>query len=179
MFAEPSSNSSSRGSLTDCFPDLSTESLQWLEKEYTSKEVLEALKAMGPLKALGPDSFQPLLFQRYWNLVGAQVCEAILNVLQGGEIPMGWDWDKFSQHLTPKFLQRIAFFELAHDGEGDSLYWVAHRSSKFNIKSALAIVRGEQNIQPDSDWRWCRNRGFGSYLSSISASTSRMENPPV
>jgi len=44
---------------------------------------------MGPLKALGSDGFQPLFFQHYCNLIGAKVCEVVLNVLREGEILVG------------------------------------------------------------------------------------------
>jgi len=44
---------------------------------------------MGPLKAPRPDDFQPFFFQRYWNLVGTQVWETVLDVLRGREILTG------------------------------------------------------------------------------------------
>lgn len=32
-------------------------------------ETTKAVKSMQPLKALGPDGFQPLFYQKYWHIV--------------------------------------------------------------------------------------------------------------
>lgn len=74
---------------TDGFWELSAKLLLGLKENYTSKEVLSALNGMGPLKAPGPNGFQPLFFQCFWNLVGDSVCEVVLKVLMGGELPVG------------------------------------------------------------------------------------------
>ena len=67
---------------------------------------------------------------------------------------VGWDWSQFSQYLPLTSFQIIASFELDQEGVSDSLYWVAHKSGKFSIKSVLTIVRGEHITQPISNWHW-------------------------
>lgn len=40
-------------------------------------EVLAALRSMKPFKAPGPDGFQPVFFQRYWDVVGPNVIKLV------------------------------------------------------------------------------------------------------
>jgi hypothetical protein len=37
-------------------------------------------------KALGPDGISPFFFQKFWHVVGNDVVEAILYVLQSGHL---------------------------------------------------------------------------------------------
>ena len=62
----------------------------------------------------------------------------------------GWEWDKITPYLNLKVIQRIASFDVAPSGVEDTLYWTTHSSGKFNLKSALAIIRGEQCTQHTS-----------------------------
>lgn len=41
---------------------------------YTKKEVENALKQMGPLKSLGPNSFGAIFFQQHLSTIGDVVC---------------------------------------------------------------------------------------------------------
>jgi len=69
------------------FPQLTSEQVSELNKAYTSCEVGDALKRMHPYKAPGPDGFQALFFQRFWNIVGPNVTDTILGVLNGQSLP--------------------------------------------------------------------------------------------
>ncbi|KAJ8431324.1 hypothetical protein Cgig2_013540 [Carnegiea gigantea] len=62
--------------------------------------------------------------------------------------------DKPTGPLSPELAQRITSFELAPVGVEDSLYWAASKSGEFSIKSALAIIRGEQHTLQGLDWKW-------------------------
>lgn len=55
------------------FPTLSTREIELLTKPYSSCEVVNAIKSMEPFKAPGPDGFQPLFYQRYWDVVKSNV----------------------------------------------------------------------------------------------------------
>ena len=59
--------------------------------EYTEEEVINALKSIGDLKAPGPDGMPAVFFKKFWNTVGNQVTNEVLNVLRGGQIPEGWN----------------------------------------------------------------------------------------
>jgi len=42
---------------------------------------------MAPLKAPGPDGMSHLFYQHYWNLVGDDVCQSVLNFLNNASLP--------------------------------------------------------------------------------------------
>lgn len=57
--------------------DMNNALLQW----YTSYEVRRALFQMHPSKSPGPDGMSPFFFQKFRNIIGHDVTEAILLVL--------------------------------------------------------------------------------------------------
>ena len=60
-----------------------------LTKPYTAEEVKAALFQMAPSKAPGVDGFTAGFYQRYWDLLGNDVTLAVLDFLNGGELPSG------------------------------------------------------------------------------------------
>ena len=58
-----------------------------LTRTYTAEEIRRAVFMMGPNKSPGPDGLTAGFFEVHWDLVGPQVCEAVLNFLNGGELP--------------------------------------------------------------------------------------------
>ncbi|KAL0355426.1 UNVERIFIED_CONTAM: LINE-1 retrotransposable element O protein [Sesamum radiatum] len=57
-----------------------------LTQHFTSEEVLHALKQMHPLKSPGPDGMSPVFFQKYWSIVGTDVCATVLDFLNNGSL---------------------------------------------------------------------------------------------
>jgi hypothetical protein len=58
-----------------------------LQKPYTTEEVRKALFMMGANKAPGPDGLTVGFYQFHWNILGPGVIAAVLDFLNGGEIP--------------------------------------------------------------------------------------------
>jgi len=54
---------------------------------YTRREVEVALKQMHPHKAPGPDGMNPFFYHKFQNVVGNDVSNAVLAILQGHSIP--------------------------------------------------------------------------------------------
>lgn len=52
-----------------------------LTKEFTAEEVKAALKQMHPTKALRPNGMSAVFYQKYWDIVGFDVTNMVLNVL--------------------------------------------------------------------------------------------------
>ena len=50
-------------------------------------EVELALKKMKPLTAPGPNGMPPLFYKSYWNIVGSNVIDATLSVLNSRNMP--------------------------------------------------------------------------------------------
>lgn len=57
-----------------------------LLKSYTTKEVEEALLQMNGLSSLGPNGFLAAFYQQHWNIVGGQISESVLFVLNPNEV---------------------------------------------------------------------------------------------
>jgi hypothetical protein len=59
--------------------------------EYTYDEVVTALNGIGDLKAPGPDNMPVIFFKKLWETVGAKVKAEVMSVLNGGDMPSGWN----------------------------------------------------------------------------------------
>lgn len=55
-----------------------------LMTEFEAEEVYEALKTMGPTKASREDDFPVLFYQRYWHIIGKNVSDFSLEILNRG-----------------------------------------------------------------------------------------------
>ncbi|KAH1083446.1 hypothetical protein J1N35_023207 [Gossypium stocksii] len=58
---------------------------QSLMATYTEEEIVEALKGIGPAKALGSDSFLAVFYQKYWHIIGKDTCTFCLDILNHGK----------------------------------------------------------------------------------------------
>ena len=58
---------------------------------FTNEEVWRALKDMGDLKAPGSDDMPVIFYKKFWNLVGDKVKEEVIQVLNGADMPAGWN----------------------------------------------------------------------------------------
>ncbi|KAA3481602.1 reverse transcriptase [Gossypium australe] len=66
-------------------PTISSDINTMLQFPYSVDEVQKALKGMGPTKAPGYDGFPALFSQKYWHIVGKDVAEFCLRVLNEGK----------------------------------------------------------------------------------------------
>lgn len=62
-----------------------------LASPFTSEEVWNALLDMGDLKVPGADGLPVIFYKKFWSLVGDKVKGEVLAVLNGGDMPMGWN----------------------------------------------------------------------------------------
>ena len=60
-----------------------------LLKEFQVEEVRRFLKQMHPTKSPGPDGMSSIFFQNYWDVMGPQVVDYVLNTLNTGVMPNG------------------------------------------------------------------------------------------
>jgi hypothetical protein len=60
-----------------------------LTRAFTANEFSKALLQMAPSKAPGIDEFIAGFFQRHWPILKVDIVPAILEFLNGGELPVG------------------------------------------------------------------------------------------
>jgi hypothetical protein len=60
-------------------------------KEFTALEIKEALDNIGDLKAPGIDGMPSIFYKESWDIVGEKVTTEVLEVLNGGPMPEGWN----------------------------------------------------------------------------------------
>ncbi|KAA3487156.1 reverse transcriptase [Gossypium australe] len=65
--------------------NISHEINEGLLSPFREEEVWTALKGMGPTKAPGSDGFPALFFQKFWHIVGKEVMEFCLSILNGNK----------------------------------------------------------------------------------------------
>ena len=66
---------------------ISGEQITQLAAPFTGEEVYEAIFQMHPTKAPGPDGMSAIFFQKFWHIVGKDVVEKVLDILNNnGEI---------------------------------------------------------------------------------------------
>ncbi|KAL0378749.1 UNVERIFIED_CONTAM: Retrovirus-related Pol polyprotein from type-1 retrotransposable element R2 [Sesamum radiatum] len=53
---------------------------------FTSDEIAQALQQMDPLKSPGPDGMPPIFYQKFWSIVGPDVCASVLSCLNNDSI---------------------------------------------------------------------------------------------
>ena len=58
-------------------------------KPFEASEVQEALFQMSAFKAPGVDGFTAGFYQRHWKLLKDDIVPAVLDFLNGGELPTG------------------------------------------------------------------------------------------
>jgi len=66
---------------------LSPNDSQYLGKEPTEGEILDAVRSFQPFKAPGPDALHPFFYQNYWNIVGASVISFCKKIFKEERVP--------------------------------------------------------------------------------------------
>lgn len=66
---------------------LSEDMIAHLSRPYIREEVEVALADMHPGKSPGPDGLPAMFYKKFWDLIGDDVCEVVLNFLNNGFLP--------------------------------------------------------------------------------------------
>ncbi|XP_058774622.1 uncharacterized protein LOC131648906 [Vicia villosa] len=66
---------------------LTTEHIRICEEVYTAVEVKTALFQMHHLKAPGPDGLPALFYQKFWHIVGHDICKLVMDILNNQKHP--------------------------------------------------------------------------------------------
>ena len=72
-------------------PCASQDMNDYLLSPFTGEDVWAALESIGDLKAPGADGMPSIFYKKFWPIVGDYVKSEVLNVLNGGVMPQGWN----------------------------------------------------------------------------------------
>ncbi|XP_074267339.1 uncharacterized protein LOC141590668 [Silene latifolia] len=73
----------------DLFQEFNNEQWDWITRYYSTAEIEKVIFQMGSLKALVPDEFQALFYQKHWDTVRNDVCAMAMKALEGKGLPTG------------------------------------------------------------------------------------------
>ena len=120
LFSEEVGQLSAERLPSDYFPRIGAEDFEIMMRPLSEAEVSVALKSMKPYKAPGPDGFQPLFNQRFWDMVKPNVMRLVSEILAGREFPEGFNdayivlipkmaTPQFAKHFRPIGLCNIVY----------------------------------------------------------------------
>lgn len=69
------------------FPSLSRDDKVELSRPFSGMDIELAVRSMGSFKAPGPDGYQPIFYQRSWEVVGESVIQFALEFFESGQLP--------------------------------------------------------------------------------------------
>jgi hypothetical protein len=58
---------------------------------FTGEEIWNSLESIGDLKAPSADGIPSIFYKKFWSHVGERVKQKVLDVLNGGPMPNGWN----------------------------------------------------------------------------------------
>jgi hypothetical protein len=58
---------------------------------FTAEDVKKAAFSIGDFKAPGPDGLHAVFYKKFWSVCGDEITHEILNALNSGIIPEGWN----------------------------------------------------------------------------------------
>ena len=105
---------------------------------FSGDEVWAALESIGDLKAPGPDGMPSVFYKRFWNLVGEKVKREVLDFLNGGNMPQGWNDTVIV--LIPKTKQPERLKDLRPISLCNVLYKLISKVLSNRLKSILPDI---------------------------------------
>jgi predicted RNA binding protein with dsRBD fold (UPF0201 family) len=130
------------GELLDFVPEkVSMGMNELLTNPFSSEEVM-ALFQMAPSKAPGVDGFTVGFFQRHWNLVQHKIVPAILEFLNGGDLPVGLNDTSIT--LIPKVRNPHQISQYRSISLCPVLYKIAAKAISNRLRGILEEIVSEE-----------------------------------
>lgn len=105
---------------------------------FTADEVRKAVFDMHPSKAPGPDGFTALYYQIFWPIIGTDVTQAVLSILNDqGDIS---DWNSTIITLIPKIREPYFLNDFCPISLCNTCYKIVARTITNRFRPILAQV---------------------------------------
>lgn len=138
LFQEENVHGSAGDLLSGCFPQISASTIEQLAREVAPCEIWAAVKDMKAFKAPGPDGFQPLFYQKFWDVGHPNVISLVKDVLEGRDFPEGLN-DAFLV-LIPKVDAPSKANQFRPIGLCNIVYRIVTKVIVNRLKSILPII---------------------------------------
>ena len=112
-----------------------------LTKTFTNEEVLRALHQIHPTKSPDPDGMSAIFFQRYWSIVGRDITNMVLNVLNSN-LPMT-EINKTNISLIPKINHPARMIEFCPISLCNITYKLISKVLANQLNAVLPLVIAE------------------------------------
>ena len=120
-----------------------------LIRPFTEEEVTKALHQIHPTKALGPNGISTVFFHKYWSIVGTNITNMVLNVLNQN-LPMA-TINKTNIVLIPKTAHPSKMTEFRPISLCNVAYKLISKTLANHLKAILPIVITENQSVFTSD----------------------------
>lgn len=115
---------------------------EFFEKPFTADEVRTTLFQMAPSKAPGVDGFTAGFFQRHWDLLKVDIVPAVLDFLNGGELPVGMIDTSITLIPKVRYPQRISQYRPI--SLCSVLYKIASKCISNRVREFLGDIISEE-----------------------------------
>lgn len=109
-----------------------------LMAEFIVKEIKTSIDSIGDLKAPGPDGMPAVFYKNFWDVVGGKVTSEVLDILNGGQMPLGWN--ETTIVLIPKVKQPEQIKDLRPISLRNVLYKIVSKVLANRVKKVLPDV---------------------------------------
>ncbi|KAK6124264.1 hypothetical protein DH2020_042016 [Rehmannia glutinosa] len=113
-----------------------------LDAPFTDIEVKSALFSMGGTKAPGPDGFQPIFFQKNWDLIGSDLVNVVLDTLNNGKSIT--EYNDTNIILIPKVTKPSRIADYRPISLCNVVYKVVTKTLANRLKRALSSLISEE-----------------------------------
>ncbi|KAL0408351.1 UNVERIFIED_CONTAM: hypothetical protein Sradi_1769500 [Sesamum radiatum] len=149
VFRTPSPNANALSDVCDAIETRVTTAMnKSLMQPYTPEEVPNALKQMHPYKSPVPDDMSPRFYQKFWHLIGPNVVNCVLEILNhafSGLIRIEEGTDQLHgvaiSHLVPR-ISHLFFTDdtlIFYEATREAVNCVKHILNQFEAASGLRI----------------------------------------
>lgn len=121
--------------LNDVEPKVTQSMNSALCAPFSAEEVKKALFQLHPDKAPGPDGMTKLFFQKFWNITGQDITNAVLQVLNYGESLV--DWNSTIVTLIPKVANPVMIKEFRPISLCNIIYKIVARAITNRLRPIL------------------------------------------
>lgn len=104
----------------------------------STSDIYDVFKSLHPTKSPDPDGMSAIFFQKYWDIIGSNVCTVIQNVFRSGRLPKALN--RTFIVMIPKVKQIFKFNQIRPISMCNTTYKVISKLLACRIKLFLSRI---------------------------------------